>query len=168
MNLIKTGLFIKTLRNEKELTQEQLSEQFNVSRRTVSRWETGTNVPDMDILIEMADYFNVDLRELLDGERKKEKMDKELKETVLKVAEYSNNEKKRVTIIARTYFIIGIVALIANFILTISDLPETFWTGFSKGLSLGLAMAAMVIGLIYTTGHLAKLIAFKKNLLDIK
>ncbi len=71
MDLVKTDVFIKTLRSEKKLTQEQLSEQFGKSRRTVSRWETGFNVPDLDILIEMADYFEVDLRELLDGERKK-------------------------------------------------------------------------------------------------
>ena len=41
MNQVKIGLFLKELRNEKNLTQEQLSEQFNVTRRTVSRWETG-------------------------------------------------------------------------------------------------------------------------------
>ena len=43
MNQIKIGAFIKELRKEKELTQEQLAEQFNVSRRTVSRWETGAS-----------------------------------------------------------------------------------------------------------------------------
>ena len=43
------------------------------------RWETGTNMPDLDILVEMSDYFNVDLRELLDGERRSEKMNEELK-----------------------------------------------------------------------------------------
>jgi len=41
MDQIKIGGFIKKLRNEKDLTQEQLSEKFSVSRRTVSRWETG-------------------------------------------------------------------------------------------------------------------------------
>ena len=40
-------------------------------------------MPDLDILIEMSDFFDVELRELLDGERKSGKMDKELKETVL-------------------------------------------------------------------------------------
>ena len=94
MNQIKIGEFLKELRKEKGLTQEQLAEQFNVSRRSVSRWETGSNLPDVDILIEMADYYEVDLRELIDGERKSEKMNEELKETVLKVAEYSNEEKK--------------------------------------------------------------------------
>jgi transcriptional regulator with XRE-family HTH domain len=164
MNLVKTGEFIKSLRNEKGLTQEQLSEQFSVSRRTVSRWETGTNTPDLDILIEMADYFNVDLRELLDGERINRKMDKELKDTVKKVADYSNNEKKKITTMARVYFIIGIIALVTNIILTVSDLPETFWIGFAEGSTIGLALAAMIIGLIYTSGHLAKLIALKKSL----
>ena len=87
MNQIKIGEFLKELRKEKGLTQEQLAEQFNVSRRSVSRWETGNNMPDLDTLIEMADYYEIDLRELLDGERKSEKMNEELKETVLKVAE---------------------------------------------------------------------------------
>ena len=41
MDQKKTGLFLRELRKEKELTQEQLAEQFNVSSRTVSRWETG-------------------------------------------------------------------------------------------------------------------------------
>ena len=62
MNQMKIGVFIKELRKEKALTQEQLAEIFGVSRRTVSRWETGSNLPDLDILIEMADYFKVDLR----------------------------------------------------------------------------------------------------------
>ena len=69
MNQIKIGNFIKELRKEQKLTQEALAEKFGVARRTVSRWETGSNMPDLDILIEMADFFNVDLREILDGER---------------------------------------------------------------------------------------------------
>lgn len=41
MDQVKIGGFLKELRKEKELTQEQLAEKFNVSRRTVSRWENG-------------------------------------------------------------------------------------------------------------------------------
>lgn len=66
---IKIGEFLKQLRKEKGLTQEQPAERFCVSRRSVSRWETGSNLPDVDILIEMADYYEVDLREIMDGER---------------------------------------------------------------------------------------------------
>ncbi|MBQ6695441.1 MAG: helix-turn-helix domain-containing protein [Lachnospiraceae bacterium] len=107
MNQIKIGEFLKELRKEKRLTQEQLAEQFNVSRRSVSRWETGNNMPDLDTLIELADYYEIDLRELLDGERKSEKMNEELKETVLKVAEYSTNEKEMKRKKLNKCFIIG-------------------------------------------------------------
>ena len=92
MNQVKIGEFLKELRKEKGLTQEQLAEQFNVSRRSVSRWETGSNMPDVGLLIEIADFFEVDIREIIDGERKSENMDKE-KETLKKVAEYADAEK---------------------------------------------------------------------------
>lgn len=94
MDQQKIGRFLKELRKEKGITQEQLAEQFSVSNRTISRWENGKNMPDLDILIEISDYYEVDLREILNGERKSENMNEELKETVLKVAEYSNSEKE--------------------------------------------------------------------------
>ena len=81
MDQKKTGYFFKILRSEKQLTQEQLAERFNVSSRTVSRWETGSNMPDISVLLELADFYEVDIREIIDGERKSEKMNEELKET---------------------------------------------------------------------------------------
>ena len=92
MNQVKIGEFLRELRKEKGLTQEQFAEQFNISRRSVSRWETGSNMPDVGLLIEIADFFEVDIREIIDGERKSENMDKE-KETLKKVAEYADSEK---------------------------------------------------------------------------
>lgn len=68
MNQQKIGEFLKYLRKNKGLTQEQLAEHFCVSSRTVSRWENGNNMPDIDILIELADFYEVDIRELIDGE----------------------------------------------------------------------------------------------------
>ena len=76
MDLVKTGAFLKELRKEKNITQEELAEKMGVARRTVSRWETGANMPDMDILIDISDFYGVDLREILDGERKDKQMDK--------------------------------------------------------------------------------------------
>ena len=67
MNLKKIGVLLKELRNEKGLTQEQFAEIMNVSNRTVSRWENGNNLPDLDVLIQISDYYEVELRELLDG-----------------------------------------------------------------------------------------------------
>ena len=51
MDRKRSGEFLKSLRKEKALTQEQLAEQFGVSARTVSRWETGSNMPDLAVLI---------------------------------------------------------------------------------------------------------------------
>ena len=165
MDLVKIGMFLKELRKEKELTQEQLAETLSVSRRTVSRWETGSNMPDLDLLVEMADLYQVDLRELLNGERTQKTMDKELKETVLKVAEYSNAEKERSAKVVRVYFIVGILALIVNTAVIFLDPGDTFWAGFLKGATIGLALAAMLMGLMYLNGWMEKLFAFKKRLI---
>ncbi|MBR6609776.1 MAG: helix-turn-helix transcriptional regulator [Oscillospiraceae bacterium] len=90
MNQQRMGQFLKYLRKDKGLTQEQLAEHFNVSSRTVSRWETGSNMPDVNMLIELAEFYDMDIREIIDGERKSENMDNETKDTLKKVAEYSN------------------------------------------------------------------------------
>jgi len=111
MNQQKTGEFLKRLRRERGLTQEQLAERFYVSSRTVSRWETGSNMPDVATLIELADYYEVDIRELIDGERKSEMMDKETKETLVKVAQYATKKEKLVQ--ARVLYIaIGMAVLL--------------------------------------------------------
>ena len=162
MDQIKIGSFIRELRKEKDLTQEDLAEHFNVARRTVSRWETGANMPDLSILVEMTDYFDVDLRELFDGERKSEKMNKELEDTVIKTAEYSNAEKSKMAKVTLVYLVVGIIALAANQVLHILELPETFWIGFGEGATAGLAFAAMAMGVLYMTGMLSKLHKAKK------
>lgn len=93
MDQKKIGAFLRTLRKEKGLTQETLAEQFHVSNRSISRWETGTSMPDLSLLVELAEFYHVEIREILDGERKREKMNPEEKETLLKVADYSENER---------------------------------------------------------------------------
>ena len=116
MNLQKTGEFLKRLRKDKGLTQEQLAEKFCVSSRTVSRWETGSNMPDVGVLIELADFYNVDIREIIDGERKSEMMDSETKDTIKKVAAYAT-EKEKGTQSKVVYAALGIS--IALFVCTI-------------------------------------------------
>lgn len=168
MDLVKTGAFLKELRKEKNITQEELAEQMGVSRRTVSRWETGSNMPDMDVLIDISDFYEVDLREILDGERKDKQMDKEMKETVLKVSEYENEGKKRNAIVVIIYSALGIIALITNLILNMLEMPDTFMTGFLKGMTVAAALVALVLAIIYASGVLTKLYMFKKRLLEKK
>ena len=166
MDLQKIGTFLKELRKEKGFTQEQLAETLNVSRRTVSRWETGNNMPDLDLLMEIADLYEVDLREMLNGERKSEdKMNKELEETVLQVAEYTNADKQRVTKTVQGFFLLGILALVINVAMDLLEVEGTFWTGFGQGATIGIAIGSMVLGILYTTGAIMKVQAFKRRML---
>ena len=58
MDQIKMGAFLKELRKEKHLTQEDLAEELHVSNRTISRWETGTSLPDINMLVMLSDFFS--------------------------------------------------------------------------------------------------------------
>lgn len=71
MNKEAFGNFLKTLRNEKKLSQEKLSAEFDYmySVATISKWEQGKSVPDIYALKTLAEYFNVSVDELLNGAR---------------------------------------------------------------------------------------------------
>ncbi len=137
---IKIGSFLRELRKEKELTQEQLAEKFGVSSRSVSRWENGNTMPELSILVELADYYEVDIKEIIDGERKSEIMQKEEKETLLKVADYAEAEKNLVVKRRCIITLIGtaICALcIAIGVIVFPKLPDgsflksdSLWLGF--------------------------------------
>lgn len=90
MDQKKIGYFLKQLRNEKEITQEQAAEKFGVAQRTVSRWETGNNMPDISMLVYLAEFYDVDVQEIIDGERKSETMNEDVKVTLEKVADYTD------------------------------------------------------------------------------
>lgn len=94
MDQIKIGAFLKELRKEKNLTQEQLAENLNVSGRTVSRWETGNNMPDIGMLVQIADFYDVSIPEIICGERKSENMNQETRETAVAMAQYGQNAAK--------------------------------------------------------------------------
>ena len=165
MDLIKVGAFLQTLRKEKGLTQEQLAEQVGVARRTVSRWETGSNMPDLDILLELADFYSVDLREILDGERKSEQMNEELKETVLQVADYSNEEKARLLKRMHWMFIAGLIGFIVFLVITLLGLDTVSPYEGIGSFGLGIAFGMIVIGVIFTSRYAARIREFKMRLL---
>ena len=165
MDLIKVGAFLQTLRKEKGLTQEQLAEQVGVARRTVSRWETGSNMPDLDILLELADFYSVDLREILDGERKSEQMNEELKETVLQVADYSNEEKARLLKRMHWMFIAGLIGFIVFLVITLLGLDTVSPYEGIGSFGLGIAFGMVVIGVIFTSRYASRIREFKTRLL---
>ena len=59
------GEKISELRKGKKMTQEQLAEIMHVSSQAVSKWENDLSIPDLPILIQLADYFQVSLDEIV-------------------------------------------------------------------------------------------------------
>lgn len=68
MDNAKIGKLIYQLRQEKGMTQLQLAEQLHISDKAVSKWERGLGCPDVSLLPELSQIFNVDLEKLLAGE----------------------------------------------------------------------------------------------------
>ncbi len=166
MDQKKIGRFIKELRNEKGLTQEQLAELVGVTNRSVSRWENGVNMPDFDLLIHIAQYFDVSIEEILDGERKGEGMDKAAEKTMLKVADYNSSENM---IFSKRLNFIFAVSLIAFIIYMIIDINGLALTGVYEDIAdfmLGLVFGVLILGTLYTSRYMLKIKAFKMRLLN--
>ncbi len=131
MNQMKIGAFLKELRKEKELTQEQLAERLNVSNRSVSRWETGSTLPDISMLVEIAEFYEVDIREIINGERKSENMNEEVKETILAVANYADKQKKQAVLRAIIMFALEMLCcgftIVSIILIESSDVKISLW-----------------------------------------
>ena len=61
------GETIYTLRTRRNLSQGDLAEQLDVSRQSISKWETDRSVPELDKLVKMSRLFGVSLDELVYG-----------------------------------------------------------------------------------------------------
>jgi len=164
MDQQKIGEFLKTLRKETGLTQEELADKMNVSRRTVSRWETGSNLPDLALLVELADLYDVDMREIFNGERKNEKVDKELKETMLMAADYTDDHMKKVLKRYQLMFgaatVCGIVYLAGLFFA-----PENISPAFDliSGICLGIMFGMLILGIFVTDKNFSKFAEWKHS-----
>jgi len=73
MDQEKIGKFIKKIREDNKLTQKELADKLGVTFQAVSKWENGKNVPDISIIKEMSKEFNIDINEILEGEKKEVK-----------------------------------------------------------------------------------------------
>ena len=98
MDQVKIGKFIAQLRREKGMTQEALGENLGVTNKTISRWETGAYMPDIEMLQLLGQCFNVSINEILAGQRlTDEEFRQKAEENVIAVSKasaFSLEEKK--------------------------------------------------------------------------
>ncbi|MBR1391210.1 MAG: helix-turn-helix transcriptional regulator [Lachnospiraceae bacterium] len=168
MNQKKIGNFLKELRKEKGVTQEQLAEVLGVSNRSISRWENGVNMPDFDLLIEVAKYYEVEIEEILNGERKTENMDKKTEETLYQIADYTNHEKRNFA--RRMHWMFG-VAIAGNIICLIIEslgLSDVRIYRMIESFALGLGLGMLIVAFFMTGKYALRIKAAKQRLLKRK
>ena len=69
MDQVRVGKYIASLRKQAPLTQEELGEKLGVTNKTVSRWENGNYMPDIEMLQLLSKVFDVGINDLLAGEK---------------------------------------------------------------------------------------------------
>lgn len=85
------------LRKAKNLTQDDMAEKLNVTRQTVSKWETNQSTPDFDKIMPLCELFGIGVEELLTGKKPEEKQEKK-EEKVLTRQEVKERSAKVVSI----------------------------------------------------------------------
>lgn len=135
MDLKKFGDFIKELRKEKGLNQEELAEELLVHRTTVVKWEQGKALPLNDTLVMLSKYFNVTVDELLAGGRKTEETSLDDKN---KVTLSLLSSRRRSMLIAKYFaiiaFILGVLFLVYYFFTTYNSIHVYTLYGYTDNI----------------------------------
>ena len=162
MDSVKIGSFLRELRKEKNMTQEAVAEVFSVSNRTISRWETGSNLPDISLLVEIADFYEIDIREILNGERNPsmpaddapEAKETSAKDELQEIAAYDDENKKKMASRTRIYAMAGLTAMIIYVMITSFASPDNIVLSLVKRLAAVMVYAALSASILFTTEKL--------------
>ena len=110
MNQVKIGKFIAQCRKEQNMTQAQLAEKLNITDKAISKWETGKGLPDSSIMLELCQKLNINVNELLSGERlNTENYQEKANENIVYITKEAEKNKK---IKNRTIIVFAILVLI--------------------------------------------------------
>ena len=66
MNVNMISRYLQFLRKSHDYTQEDLARRLDISRQAVSKWETGTTIPDLDILLKLSKLYDVTINDILE------------------------------------------------------------------------------------------------------
>lgn len=118
------------IRKKQGLSQEELGMELEVSRQTISKWESGQSYPDFQRLVMLSDYFNMTLDELVKGidvqdVREKNMTDEKVASIYMDVESGKATLKKILTIIS--YVVIALIALFVVTFLVHLAFPDIEW-----------------------------------------
>ena len=149
---------IMKLRKQQGWSQEDLAIRLDISRQSVSKWESGSNMPDISLLAELADFYDVSIPEIIDGERKSENMNEEVKETVLKLSDYTETINQKIKGRLFVLTVIAIIGMIAFVIIEVMglDTPGSIYERVASA-GLGLDFGVLIVLAMYLSGFLGKI-----------
>lgn len=148
MDQVRIGKFITVMRKEKGLTQEQLAEKLNVNVKTVSRWETGRNMPDYSILESLTSELGITVNELIHGERIiKEEIIREYDHNLVEVLKEYKRLKRAKNIILCFILILTVITVWVSLLLAASvGLPILVSTSAQAAINDDIALYQEYIG----------------------
>lgn len=114
---------IKTIRKSKGLSQEELAVKLNVVRQTISKWEKGYSVPDVEMLTKIADVFEVPVSQLLGQKIEVEHEPEILAEQLGRITKQlaiKNHRSKRIWKIAKWVLITIVILILLLMVLSFS------------------------------------------------
>lgn len=119
MDQIKIGKFIAEMRKEQNLTQIDLAEKLGISNKTISKWECGNGMPDYAVMEGLCDILQINVNELLSGERLPSKdYNKKAEENMMSLIQESSVNQKR----EKREFILALLGVFGIFIVVIYNI----------------------------------------------
>ncbi|MBQ2873656.1 MAG: helix-turn-helix transcriptional regulator, partial [Bacilli bacterium] len=107
---MKFGDNLKLIRKNKKMSQEQLAEKMNVSRQSVSKWETGEAYPEMNNILELCKIFNCKINDLVHTDMTDiSSLDEEI---VMSVVKFNEKKQKEVKTLSNVISLIGKIGAI--------------------------------------------------------
>lgn len=146
MDLIKIGNFIANSRKNKKLTQEELAEKLYITDRAVSKWERGLSLPDADKMLDLCDILDINVNELLIGEKIDMKdYEKKTEEILVEMAKQEEIKNKKLIV---NMWVIAITALLFYAVI-IMLAAATLEEGPALGIIICVSTALLVIVAFY-------------------
>ncbi|MBQ8834534.1 MAG: helix-turn-helix transcriptional regulator [Oscillospiraceae bacterium] len=155
------GAFVASLRREKGMTQKELAARLCISDKAVSKWETGINIPDVAMLMPLAEALEVSVTELLNCRRTEQTLDAAQVEDIVKTAiRYSEAaDPKRRKINKRRLILYFLCLLIAAVEVTIAHLLGYSVSDYSEAMEVVLILCPL-FGLYFMVFAMEKLPAY--------
>jgi len=110
----KIGLFIASLRKDKNMTQKELADKLYISDQAVSKWERGLSMPDIGLIEKLSEYLEVSVSEILKGEKIDNMTKKNSDEIVKTSISFFQREYFKNKIILITTIVIASIVLLGT------------------------------------------------------